>query len=71
MNSAIDHNCPNCDAILKFNPHGQNWKCEYCKGEFNLDQITSNIEKKGKKLEENISLKEELKTSILVTQNHR
>ena len=55
MSNTLDHKCPNCNAVLKFNPHGQNWKCEYCKGEFNLDQITSNIEKKGKKLEENIT----------------
>lgn len=41
MNSAIDHNCPNCDAILKFNPHGGNWKCDYCRSEFNLEQLTS------------------------------
>ena len=39
MNSAIDHKCPNCDAVLKFNPHGGNWKCEYCRGEFNLEQL--------------------------------
>lgn len=39
MNSAIDHKCPNCDAVLKFNPHGGNWKCEYCRSEFNLQQL--------------------------------
>ena len=25
----LDHKCPSCDAILKFDPHGQNWKYEY------------------------------------------
>lgn len=50
MNSAIDHNCPNCDAILKFNPHGGNWKCDYCRSEFNLEQLTSHEAKQ--KLEE-------------------
>lgn len=39
MNNAIDHKCPNCDAVLKFNPHGGNWKCEYCRSEFNLDDL--------------------------------
>ena len=39
MNNAMDHKCPNCDAVLKFNPHGQNWKCEYCKSEFNLNEL--------------------------------
>lgn len=45
MNNAIDHKCPNCDAILKFNPHGENWKCEYCRSEFNLEQLNKYEEK--------------------------
>ena len=45
MNNAIDHKCPNCDAALKFNPHGGNWKCEYCKSEFNLEQLNFHEEK--------------------------
>ena len=24
----MDHKCPSCGAVLKFNPHGQNWVCE-------------------------------------------
>ena len=39
MNNAIDHKCPHCDAVLKFNPHGSNWKCEYCRSEFNIEQL--------------------------------
>ena len=53
MNSALDHKCPNCDAVLKFNPHGGNWKCEYCRGEFNLEQLEkyeSKIKKEDKKV---------------------
>lgn len=45
MNNAIDHKCPNCDAVLKFNPHGGNWKCEYCRSEFNLDDLNKHEEK--------------------------
>ena len=45
MNNVIDHKCPNCDAVLKFNPHGGNWKCEYCRSEFNLDDLNKREEK--------------------------
>lgn len=51
MNEALDHKCPSCNAVLKFNPHGQNWKCEYCRNEFNLEQIQQYEEKVGKTLE--------------------
>ncbi len=48
----LDHTCPNCDAPLKFNPHGQNWICEYCKGSFTKEQIEAAETKKGHVLEE-------------------
>lgn len=51
MNNTLDHKCPNCNAVLKFNPHGQDWKCEYCRGEFDLETLTKYEEKKGKILE--------------------
>lgn len=43
----MDHKCPSCDAVLKFNPHGQNWVCEYCKGAFNKEQIDAYEAKRG------------------------
>lgn len=49
----VDHKCPNCAAVLKFNPHGQNWKCEYCSSEFNREQIDEYEEKRGNVIEEN------------------
>lgn len=49
---AIDHKCPNCAAVLKFNPTTQNWKCEFCKGEFTLEQVKAAEEKFGDKLEQ-------------------
>lgn len=39
MSNTLDHKCPSCNAVLKFNPHGQNWKCDYCRSEFNLEQL--------------------------------
>lgn len=52
MGGTVDHKCPNCAAVLKFNPHGQNWKCEYCKSEFNREQIEAINEKVGKVIDE-------------------
>ena len=49
MNNTIDHKCPACDAVLKFNPHKQNWKCEYCRNEYNLEQLQEYEKKIGKK----------------------
>ena len=37
MKNVLDHNCPNCDAVLKFNPEQQNWKCEHCRKEYDLE----------------------------------
>lgn len=52
MSETIDHKCPNCAAVLKFNPHGQNWKCEYCKSEFNREQIEAVNSKIGNVIDE-------------------
>ena len=57
MANALDHKCPNCDAVLKFNPHGQNWKCGYCRSEFDLKQIEEH-EKKANKVLSKKSVKE-------------
>lgn len=51
MSNTLDHKCPNCNAVLKFNPHGQNWECEYCKSKFNIEQLNSYESKNGKVLE--------------------
>lgn len=57
MNNTLDHKCPNCNAVLKFNPHGQNWKCEYCSSEFDLKQLEEYEEKTGKTLEKEAPIK--------------
>ena len=49
MNSTIDHKCPACNAVLKFDPHNQNWKCEYCRNEYNLEQLQDHEKNIGKK----------------------
>ena len=45
----LDYKCPSCDAILKFDPHGQNWKCEFCKSEYTLEDLQKQEKKAGKK----------------------
>lgn len=69
MNNAIDHKCPNCDAVLKFNPHGQNWKCEYCRGEFNLDELSKYEEKHKKEEKEVVSKTNENGMDVYTCQN--
>lgn len=48
-NSTYDYKCPSCNAILKFDPHGQNWKCEYCRHEYNLEELKAYNKKIGRK----------------------
>lgn len=52
MRNTLDHKCPSCSATLKFDPHGQNWKCEYCGGEYNLEDIESKNEQLTKETKE-------------------
>lgn len=52
MSGTLDNKCPNCTAVLKFNPHGQNWICEYCRSEFNTAQMEEINEKKGNVIDE-------------------
>lgn len=35
----LDRDCPKCSAVLKFNPKTQNWKCEYCRSSFTIDEL--------------------------------
>lgn len=39
MGKVLDYKCKACDAVLKFNPHKQNWKCEYCRNEYSLEEL--------------------------------
>lgn len=62
MKDALDHKCPSCNAVLRFNPEGQNWVCEYCKKSYNLDDLNSYIESTGKQLNETINSSDDLDT---------
>jgi len=58
----LDHKCLSCKAVLKFNPKGQNWKCEYCKSEFTKEEISEYEEKRGNVLNsetETVSLEQD------------
>lgn len=50
--AVLDHKCPNCAAVLKFNPTTQNFICEFCKGEFTLDELKNYEEEHNDKLQE-------------------
>lgn len=43
----MDHKCKSCGAVLKFNPHGQNWVCEYCKSEFTKEEVDAYEAERG------------------------
>ena len=47
----FDHKCPNCTAPLKFNPHGQNWVCEYCNSAFTKEEVEAYEKKQGHVIE--------------------
>ena len=52
---SVDHKCINCNAVLKYNPKGKNWKCEYCGSTFNKNDLTKNEEKyKEAKVKEDV-----------------
>lgn len=36
---AVQYNCPNCGAELKFNPSTQQLDCEFCRSEFTIEKI--------------------------------
>lgn len=66
----LDHKCPGCAAVLKFNPTTQNWKCEFCKGEFTLEQLEQ-YEKNEDKLkdDDSVSYKDENGLKIYICNN--
>lgn len=43
----LDHKCESCGAVLKFNPHGQNWACEYCKRVYTKEEVDAYEQKRG------------------------
>lgn len=57
MGNTLDHKCPSCNAVLKFNPHGQNWVCEYCKNKYTIEQLEEYEKKSNKVLEKEPEVK--------------
>ena len=57
---SVDHKCPNCNAVLKYNPKGKNWKCDYCGSAFKKEDIAKNEEKfeKTKVKKQNVEMDE-------------
>jgi len=43
--NSVDYKCLNCNAPLKYNPSGKNWKCEYCGTTFTKEELKANEEK--------------------------
>ena len=35
----LDHKCPACRAVIKWNPNLKKFKCEYCDSQFTLKQM--------------------------------
>lgn len=48
----IDHKCPKCGATLKFNPHEQNWSCNYCRNTFTKEEVDASEEKRNQVIDE-------------------
>ena len=44
---AMDYRCPSCSAPLMFNPEKGFWKCDYCSGEFTLEELEKTEKKFG------------------------
>lgn len=69
MNSVLDHKCPKCNAVLKFNPHGGNWKCEYCRGVFDFEQLKKYEDKKSNTQKKIVAKKNEEGMDVYICNN--
>lgn len=70
MNNTLNHKCPKCNAVLKFNPEGQNFKCEYCRSIFNLNDLsTVNLSEETNNIEIDIYTCQNCGAEILTDKN--
>ncbi len=44
----LEYRCPNCNAYLKFDAKSGNMKCDFCLGEFTVEQVRENNDTRGK-----------------------
>ncbi len=59
MKKVLDEKCPNCGASLKFNSKKEKFLCDYCQGEFTLEEIKEK-KKETSTLKSEFNLKEDL-----------
>ena len=62
MGKVVDSKCLNCGASIKFNSKLNKFICEYCRGEFTIDEINKQKKelKKGNNLNREFSLMEDM-----------
>lgn len=48
MGKVLDEKCLNCGASIKYNPKKQKFICDYCRGEFTIDDIKKHKQKVNK-----------------------
>ena len=62
MEKVLDEKCLNCGASIKFNPKQNKFICEYCRGEFTIDEINRHKKELNKEnnLEKEFSLMEDM-----------
>ena len=49
MEKVLDEKCLNCGASIKYNPKKKKFICEYCGGEFTIEELNKHKEKLDKK----------------------
>ena len=62
MEKVLDEKCLNCGATLKYNPKKEKFICEYCNGEFTIEDLEKEKKKLNKKnnLDREFSLMEDM-----------
>ena len=51
MEQVKEYECLNCKGQLKFDPHTQTWKCQYCFSEFSREDLDKAYNKKEENLD--------------------
>lgn len=61
MEKVLDEKCLNCGASIKFNPKKNKFICEYCRGEFTLEELENHKKNLSeKKVEKEFSFMEDM-----------
>lgn len=62
-NKVLDNKCPGCGAALFFKPEMGKWKCDFCDGEYSLEELQKF--NNASSIENNYSTKDEIKKTTL------